>query len=54
MTGREDSPWYPTMRLVRQQRPGDWGEVMGRIAARLAAMAGGAAAFSPPPAPADV
>lgn len=24
MEGREDSPWYPTMRLLRQRRPGDW------------------------------
>ncbi|MDD2733795.1 MAG: tetratricopeptide repeat protein [Desulfuromonadaceae bacterium] len=29
---REDSPWYPTMRLFRQSRPGDWEEVMERVA----------------------
>jgi len=24
MLGRADTPWYPTMRLFRQMRPGDW------------------------------
>ena len=33
---REDSPWYPTARLCRQPRPGDWGSVVGRLAADLA------------------
>jgi ADP-heptose:LPS heptosyltransferase len=28
---RDDSPWYPTMRLFRQQSRGDWGEVFARI-----------------------
>jgi tetratricopeptide (TPR) repeat protein len=28
--------WYPTMRLYRQQRSGDWNEVIGRVAADLA------------------
>jgi Flp pilus assembly protein TadD len=32
---REDSPWYPTLRLFRQSRPGDWEGVFGRIAAAL-------------------
>ena len=29
---REDSPWYPTMRLFRQARFGDWKDVFERIA----------------------
>ncbi len=28
---REDSPWYPTMRLFRQPSPGDWETVIARI-----------------------
>jgi tetratricopeptide (TPR) repeat protein/SAM-dependent methyltransferase len=31
MLGREDSPWYPTMRLFRQERLGDWAGVIGRV-----------------------
>jgi tetratricopeptide (TPR) repeat protein len=30
---RDDSPWYPTMRLCRQARKGDWTGVLDRIAA---------------------
>jgi tetratricopeptide (TPR) repeat protein len=29
---REDSPWYPTVRLFRQRRFGDWPEVFDRVA----------------------
>ena len=28
---REDSPWYPSMRLFRQQKLGDWDNVIARI-----------------------
>jgi ADP-heptose:LPS heptosyltransferase len=34
---REDSPWYPTMRLFRQKSPGDWNGVIGRVAEALGA-----------------
>jgi tetratricopeptide (TPR) repeat protein len=35
LLGREDSPWYPTMRLFRQARLGDWSDVVARITAAL-------------------
>ena len=33
---REDTPWYPTMRLFRQSRAGDWAGVVERVAGALA------------------
>ncbi len=33
--GRDDSPWYPTLRLFRQSRSGEWPEVVERVAAAL-------------------
>jgi tetratricopeptide (TPR) repeat protein len=38
---REDSPWYPTMRLFRQLSHGDWPSVFQRMAEALAAKASG-------------
>ncbi|HLG89604.1 MAG TPA: tetratricopeptide repeat protein [Alphaproteobacteria bacterium] len=35
LAGREDSPWYPTMRIFRQERPGEWAPVITRAAAAL-------------------
>jgi hypothetical protein len=32
---RADSPWYPTMRLFRQQREGDWSQVIEEVANEL-------------------
>ena len=32
-----ESPWYPSMRLFVQPRPGDWGSVVERVARDLAA-----------------
>ncbi|HYV36861.1 MAG TPA: tetratricopeptide repeat protein [Gemmataceae bacterium] len=32
---REDTPWYPTMRLFRQKRIGDWDDVFRRIGEEL-------------------
>jgi hypothetical protein len=37
LEGREDSPWYPTMRLFRQRRRGDWEEVIERVKVALQA-----------------
>ena len=35
MAHRTDSPWYPTMRLFRQKRPGDWGSVLDHVKNQL-------------------
>lgn len=37
LRGRDDSPWYPTLRQFRQAAPGDWHDVVRRVAAALAA-----------------
>jgi hypothetical protein len=36
LLARDDSPWYPTMRLFRQRRPGDWAGVFERVLSALA------------------
>jgi FkbM family methyltransferase len=35
LEGREDSPWYPTMRLFRQSKRDDWTDVIERVKAAL-------------------
>jgi tetratricopeptide (TPR) repeat protein len=39
LLAREDSPWYPTARLFRQRKEGEWPEVAREVAAALAQMA---------------
>ncbi|HKE40539.1 MAG TPA: ADP-heptose--LPS heptosyltransferase, partial [Casimicrobiaceae bacterium] len=31
MLNRDDSPWYPTARLFRQEQLGEWGPVIARV-----------------------
>jgi hypothetical protein len=38
---REDTPWYPTMRLFRQKTRGDWEEVIQRVAEELRQLSSG-------------
>jgi hypothetical protein len=39
LLGREDSPWYPTARLFRQPRTGDWESALVRVRSELGRLA---------------
>ena len=56
MEEREDSPWYPTMRLFRQRVRGEWDEVIERVRVALEDVVrrGGAAALHGRPEPSAV
>lgn len=41
---RDDSPWYPTMRLFRQNAPGDWDDPLKRLISAVSDLAGAWAA----------
>jgi tetratricopeptide (TPR) repeat protein len=41
LLGRDDSPWYPTLRLFRQSTLGDWREVFQRLADELRPLVAG-------------
>lgn len=40
-SGRNDSPWYPTMRIFSQAAAGSWREVLDNVARELAVFVGG-------------
>ncbi len=49
MLGREDSPWYPTLRLFRQKAPFDWQQPINRIVEMLRIhLAGDQSVLAPP------
>jgi tetratricopeptide (TPR) repeat protein len=39
LRGRDDSPWYPTLRQFRQRCRGDWSEAVTKLAMALAGLA---------------
>jgi tetratricopeptide (TPR) repeat protein len=40
LTGRADSPWYPSVTVYRQERPRHWGPTLARLAEDLAKFSG--------------
>ena len=39
LLGRDDSPWYPTLKLFRQPAMRDWESVVAQVAAQLRSLA---------------
>ena len=40
MRGRSDTPWYPSMTLIRQKKLGDWSSVVQQVEERLTILLG--------------
>jgi hypothetical protein len=45
LRGRDDSAWYPSARLIRQDKFGDWSGALARLAAHLGRFAEGSTAL---------
>lgn len=52
MENIETTPWYPTARLFRQQKRGDWHGVLNRVIAELDQSVSSRSSLQAPPAPA--
>ncbi|MCC6194790.1 MAG: tetratricopeptide repeat protein [Burkholderiales bacterium] len=53
MQDREDSPWYPTMRIFRQASKDDWDDVVRRVGESLRKVANGDGSVLRPPLSSD-
>ena len=49
LLGRDDSPWYPSVRLFRQTKVADWQGVIDRVKEGLIQLSGSKAASSSVP-----
>jgi Flp pilus assembly protein TadD len=49
MLDRQDSPWYPTMKLFRQRQHGDWDDVFKRVSEELKMLVATKKATAPRP-----
>jgi ADP-heptose:LPS heptosyltransferase len=49
LTNRDDTPWYPSVRLFRQEETRDYGSVIARVRSELMAMTAVPQAIDRPP-----
>jgi ADP-heptose:LPS heptosyltransferase len=47
LADRDDSPWYPSMRLFRQDKPDDWDGIFRKVTAALSEKIKAAAGKAP-------